>query len=105
MASPRMCAVCFEMLISNLKRQDTGPITRRFELEEPLASECSPLFVTWTIGEDKDLRGCIGTFDRSSAIGSLVPRYALISALQDTRFSPITLPEVKHLSVSVSLLR
>lgn len=100
-----MCAVCFEVLISNLKRQDTAPITRRFELEEPLANECSPLFVTWTIGEDKDLRGCIGTFDRSSQIGSLVPRYALISALQDTRFSPITPPEIKHLSVSVSLLR
>ena len=105
MASPKMCSVCFEILIANLKRLETDPIIRRFQSEEPLSSECSPLFVTWNIGEDKDLRGCIGTFDRSNPIGSTIPRYALISALNDSRFSPITLPEIKHLTVSVSLLR
>ncbi len=25
-------------------------------------SVCSPLFVTWRIGKEKKLRGCIGTF-------------------------------------------
>lgn len=105
MASSKMCAVCFEILIAKLKRFDTDPIIYRFQQEEPLSSDCFPLFVTWNIGEDKDLRGCIGTFDRSNPIGTTVPRYALISALNDSRFPPITLPEIKHLSVSVSLLR
>lgn len=105
MASPKMCAICFEILIGNLKHLETQPIIRRFQIEEPLSNECSPLFVTWTIGEDKDLRGCIGTFEHLHPIGTTLPRYALISALNDSRFSPITLPEVKHLTVSVSLLR
>jgi AMMECR1 domain-containing protein len=27
-------------------------------------SLCSPLFVTWRIGKEKKLRGCIGTFNQ-----------------------------------------
>lgn len=103
-ATKAMCAACFEVLISNLKKENAEiPVERLFN-DEPQVSSCCPLFVTWTIGADKDLRGCIGTFDQSSEIGSLLPRYALVSALNDTRFSPITLNEVQHLQVAVSLL-
>ncbi|KAI9901195.1 hypothetical protein N3K66_003012 [Trichothecium roseum] len=79
----------------------------------------TPLFVTWNTiengddddeaGEDEDdednvsLRGCIGTFEPTPlSIG--LPEYALISALQDTRFSPVRRRELPALQVAVTLL-
>jgi AMMECR1 domain-containing protein len=41
-----------------------------------------------------DLRGCIGTFDSSQNLKSLLSKYALISALEDDRFGPMKLSEV-----------
>jgi len=49
------------------------------------------------------LRGCIGTFT-SSALEKNLPKYVLIAALNDSRFSPISLKEVPDLQVGVSLL-
>ncbi|KAF4126072.1 AMMECR1 [Geosmithia morbida] len=76
----------------------------------------APLFVTWDIAdsddardgdgeddEDYNLRGCIGTF-QAQPLSEGVPEYALISALQDTRFSPISRREMPRLRVSVTLL-
>jgi AMME syndrome candidate gene 1 protein len=103
-ATPAMCAACFGILISTLKKENTDEVLERFYSEEPQVNYSSPLFVTWNIGSDLDLRGCIGTFDQTGKIGKTVPKYALISALNDSRFSPISLREVQHLTVSVSLL-
>jgi uncharacterized protein (TIGR00296 family) len=64
----------------------------------------SPLFVTWTIGRDKRLRGCIGTFAEMD-LHSGLKEYALTSALKDTRFDPITREELPRLNVSVSILQ
>jgi AMME syndrome candidate gene 1 protein len=50
-----------------------------------------------------ELRGCIGTF-APSQLSLILGKYALISALQDDRFDPVTLEEVKILNVGVSLL-
>lgn len=63
----------------------------------------SPLFVTWKIGEDKRLRGCTGTFCVTPLHQGL-SKFALSSALKDTRFSPVTRDELSQLHVSVSLL-
>ncbi|EPE35875.1 AMMECR1-like protein [Glarea lozoyensis ATCC 20868] len=68
----------------------------------------SPLFVTWNTIEPssqhpRSLRGCIGTFE-SLPIASGLASYALTSALQDHRFSPISLRELPTLEVSVTLL-
>lgn len=103
-ATKSMCALCFEILLAKLRKQSQEAAIQRFNSDEPQASIRTPLFVTWKIGAEKDLRGCIGTFDQSNQIGALLPRYALISALDDSRFSPITLDEVHDLHVSVSLL-
>lgn len=69
----------------------------------------APLFVTWNTldGDDDDsevsLRGCIGTFeDQDLAEG--IPEYAIISAVQDHRFSPITRRELPTLQAAVTLL-
>ncbi|KAK4231958.1 AMMECR1 domain-containing protein [Podospora fimiseda] len=66
----------------------------------------SPLFVTWNTLHPRHghvLRGCIGTFE-PHPIEEGLSSYALISALQDMRFNPITLKELPTLSVAVTLL-
>ncbi|KAL7910947.1 AMMECR1 domain-containing protein [Trichoderma velutinum] len=67
----------------------------------------APLFVTWnTVDPDDDdvsLRGCIGTFE-SQPLSEGIHEYALISALQDTRFHPISKRELPTLQAAVTLL-
>ena len=71
----------------------------------------APLFVTWNTydddyGDDEDevsLRGCIGTFE-AQPLSEGLPEYALISALHDSRFRPISRRELPRLQVAVTLL-
>ncbi|AEO59917.1 hypothetical protein MYCTH_2308596 [Thermothelomyces thermophilus ATCC 42464] len=68
----------------------------------------SPLFVTWNTvssraGGGHSLRGCIGTFEPQELDEGL-SSYALISALQDTRFRPVAARELPSLEVAVTLL-
>lgn len=73
---------------------------------EPPLTE-SPLFVTWNTVSARHgghaLRGCIGTFEAQDLDEGL-SSYALISALQDTRFRPIAARELPSLEVAVTLL-
>ncbi|OOF96666.1 hypothetical protein ASPCADRAFT_405157 [Aspergillus carbonarius ITEM 5010] len=65
-----------------------------------------PLFVTWnTISKHghKSLRGCIGTFEAQELAEGL-KSYALTSAFDDTRFSPIPESLLPSLSCSLTLL-
>ena len=91
------CIFCFDTLLAQLK-QDTLPT-----LSEKYVKLKFPLFVTWTTGKEKDLRGCIGTFAEEE-LGLNLGKYALISSLKDTRFRPIKIDEVPNLNVAVSLL-
>lgn len=50
-----------------------------------------------------ELRGCIGTLS-PMPVATALTKYALISALQDSRFSPIHPSELAQLRVAVSLL-
>lgn len=59
--------------------------------------------MTWVIGKDKRLRGCIGTFNAMN-LQSGLREYAITSAFKDSRFNPITRDEFPKLSVSVSIL-
>lgn len=61
----------------------------------------APLFITWN--KDGDLRGCIGTF-LALPTEKGVAEYAIVSAFEDPRFSPISEKELGSLSVSVTLL-
>ncbi|KAL7797257.1 AMMECR1 domain-containing protein [Trichoderma ceciliae] len=67
----------------------------------------APLFVTWNTvdpaDDDVSLRGCIGTFE-SQLLSEGIHEYALISALQDTRFRPISKRELPSLQAAVTLL-
>lgn len=65
-----------------------------------------PLFVTWnTLSRSghKSLRGCIGTFE-ALPLASGLSTYALTSAFDDTRFSPIPASLLSGLSCSLTLL-
>ena len=51
-----LCALCFDTLSAALDKQEPPQYPKHLPDPE------YPLFVTWTTGQDKDLRGCIGTF-------------------------------------------
>ncbi len=88
---------CFDTLIAHLNNQSLP------NYPESLPDFSAPLFVTWTTNPDHELRGCIGTFE-SQNLSKNLSKYALISAVQDTRFSPISKAELPGLNCSVSIL-
>ncbi|XP_076349759.1 uncharacterized protein CG5902-like isoform X4 [Tachypleus tridentatus] len=92
-----MCFFCFDVLYCHLNQ---------FEAPNPpnFPNDSYPLFVTWKIGKDRRLRGCIGTFNSMNLHNGL-REYAVTSAFKDSRFSPITRDEFNKLHVSVSILR
>ncbi|KAI9295979.1 DUF51 family protein [Neoconidiobolus thromboides FSU 785] len=79
-----------------------------YSIKSEFPNDSYPLFVTWNLidphsSEEEELRGCIGNFSPLSLHDGL-KEYALISALQDTRFDPIDTEELDQLSCCVSLL-
>ncbi|XP_053207437.1 nuclear protein AMMECR1-like [Panonychus citri] len=96
-ASVDMCFFCFDVLYSHLHSLETPKAP-------PFPNESYPLFVTWKIGSDKKLRGCIGTFNAMNLHLGL-REYAVTSAFKDSRFAPISRDEFPRLHVSVSILR
>ena len=95
--SKRHCAFVFDCLLAQLNSRPKPKFPANLD------SASTPLFVTYYKGANKNLRGCIGTFSEELT-SSLLPRYALIAAFEDTRFEPIKLSEVPKLSVEVSFL-
>lgn len=105
-------------LLSTPRDAASTPATSTSSLSLSAAPASAPLFVTWNTLEDPDadadadsddedqdvsLRGCIGTFEpQPLALG--LPEYALISALHDTRFAPISRAELPTLQAAVTLL-
>ncbi|XP_078544924.1 nuclear protein AMMECR1 [Lissotriton helveticus] len=94
--SAEMCCYCFDVLYCHLYGYQP-PRSPRF------TNDPYPLFVTWKIGRDKRLRGCIGTFSAMN-LHSGLREYTLTSALKDSRFPPMTRDELPRLFCSVSLL-
>ena len=114
-ATSAMCYCCFDTLIDALQHPNRSSNSVRKQhkpkpdfvnaLSDP-SVQC-PLFVTWEKCARNDspwqLRGCIGCLG-PRPLATDVEEYALISALNDQRFNPITLEEIHSLRVSVSLL-
>lgn len=91
-----MCFFCFDVLVNHLNH--VAPPKNPCFTNEPF-----PLFVTWQLGEDKHLRGCIGTF-KATNLHLGLRDYAIQSATKDERFHPINRDELNNLYVSVSIL-
>lgn len=108
------CKYCFDVLDAKLNDKDISKL--KFD-----SNKSAPLFVTWLKTDEKvknisdleelqkipessyNLRGCIGTFS-SQNISKIIPEYTLISALQDSRFTPIKSSELPFLKVGISFL-
>ena len=89
---------CFDTLVAHLN----GKLSPEYPKDLPDFN--APLFVTWTTNPGKELRGCIGTFE-SQNLSKNLSKYALISAVQDSRFTPINKSELPRLNCSVSTLQ
>uniref|UniRef100_H3BCD0 AMMECR1 like n=1 Tax=Latimeria chalumnae TaxID=7897 RepID=H3BCD0_LATCH len=94
--SAEMCCYCFDVLYCHLYGFPQPRLPR-------FTNDPYPLFVTWKMGRDKRLRGCIGTFSAMN-LHSGLREYTLTSALKDSRFPPLTREDLPKLFCSVSLL-
>ena len=104
--SSEMIFYCFEILGNHLfkgKHHNQSASSSSSMVSPVFPSEPYPLFVTWLIGSDKQLRGCIGTFSPMNLTQGL-REYAITSAINDSRFSPISRDEYPLLSCAVSIL-
>jgi AMME syndrome candidate gene 1 protein len=91
---------------SSLAAASATPATSTSSLSLTPAS--APLFVTWNTvdpdePDDASLRGCIGTFE-AQPLSVGLPEYAVISAMHDSRFPPVSRSELPTLQAAVTLL-
>ncbi|CAF3729449.1 unnamed protein product [Rotaria sp. Silwood1] len=106
-------------LFSSSSSSTNGQLMLSPVVPPTLPNDPYPLFVTWLIGSEQKLRGCIGTFtpmnlnQGNSTLDSIfynevsegsLREYAITSATNDSRFSPISRDEYPLLSCAVSIL-
>ena len=70
--------------------------------EGPALAGKGAVFVT--LKREGSLRGCIGSFNWDHHITEMISRMTLAAAFDDYRFSPLTLPELEGLEITVSVL-
>lgn len=68
----------------------------------PELCQLAGCFVTLKL--NKQLRGCIGTFDRTVALYDHVRQMARSAAFHDSRFSPLQKSDLKRLRIEISVL-
>lgn len=95
----QLCIFAFDVLIVTLKKLDQS----KLKFPEIFKQQNYPLFVTWSTGKEKNLRGCIGTFSTGELQTNLL-LYSYYAAFKDSRFKPIKVSEIPHLHCGVSLL-
>ena len=80
-----------------------------FDLEDalekhPSLEENGAAFVTINIAVTDQLRGCIGSLQAYRPLYKDIILNAQAAALRDSRFSPLSVEELKHITVEVSIL-
>jgi AmmeMemoRadiSam system protein A len=78
---------------------ETVPLARGFS---PAVQEYRGVFVT--LKKYGTLRGCIGRLIPEAPLGQLVGAMAIQSAMNDHRFRPVTLNEMKDIEIELSVL-
>ena len=68
-----LASYCFETITSALEKSSPPVFDKSWPDKE------YPIFVTWTTGEDDELRGCIGTF-QAQKLSKILGKYAKIAA-------------------------
>ncbi len=72
--------------------------------DSPALLEQRATFVTLTVRETGDLRGCRGEVVARQQLIESVVSMAVASATDDPRFPPVTLAEVSDLHIEISML-
>ena len=73
------------------------------EMTGDIPGEPAGVFVS--LKKDGQLRGCIGTLEAfQSSLAEEVARNAVSAATRDPRFSPVTIDELEHITISVDVL-
>ncbi len=80
-----------------------------FDLEDALKSypdleKDGAVFVTINTEPNEQLRGCIGSLQAYRPLYKDIISNAQSAALRDPRFTPLTLEELKHIKIEVSIL-
>lgn len=74
-----------------------------FLVEDPLLNEKRAVFVTLR-NKKGELRGCIGRLEAKEPLYQAVQNMSIEAATKDSRFPPLSLNELKGLSVEISIL-
>ena len=80
-----------------------------FDLENalkayPALEDNGAVFVTINTEPNEQLRGCIGSLEAYRPLYKDIISNAQSAALRDLRFTPLTLEELKHIKIEVSIL-
>ncbi len=80
-----------------------------FDLEHalktyPALQENAAVFITLNTGPNEELRGCIGSLQAYRPMYKDIIANAQASALRDPRFKPVTMEELKDITIEVSIL-
>ncbi len=70
----------------------------------PLLKENGASFVTLTTEPNDQLRGCIGSLQAHRPLYKDIISNAQSAALHDPRFNPLSIEELKHIKIEVSIL-
>ncbi|MCD6211661.1 MAG: AmmeMemoRadiSam system protein A [Sulfurovum sp.] len=70
----------------------------------PVLEENGAVFVTLNTEPNEQLRGCIGSLEAYRPLYKDIISNAQSAALRDPRFTPLTLDELNHISIEVSIL-
>ena len=80
---------------------ETGDRLEANVRQESLTQKCG-CFVT--LRKNALLRGCVGTFSADQPLFQNVLRMSIAAAVQDTRFPPVSKPEVTELKIEISVI-
>lgn len=96
-ATKEMAVYCLQALYYTLNQKPIPPCP------DTIPNEQSPIFVTYKYTKSDNLRGCIGNFEPAE-LHKQLREYAVIAALEDHRFSPMSLSDLPKITCTVSLL-
>lgn len=98
LATKEMAVYCLHVLYNTLAENRAIP-----SCPPSIPNENCPIFVTYKYTKNDDLRGCIGNFE-PQPLHQQLREYAVVAALEDQRFKPMTLKDLPKITCTISLL-
>lgn len=103
--TPSNCSDALGACLLRLARASISTaLGRRVDTTEDAAELHAPGACFVTLTQQGQLRGCIGSLQARRSLRADVQANAVAAALQDTRFAPLSLAELEHTDIEVSVL-